>query len=548
MKRILMKLVFKFLLIMICPMIVNANNSSDDIVYTAEYDDNYTYGNVVKCWAHDAYAHQKGIMNVSGKDVCVLIQEDYFDTFVCDDNGMEQFQLSVSSSDGNTYVGYGCRKPNSEAQIEYQQKELYIGYSDQPGDWIEDECHIISGDSIAFVGQNCRIEAVKEGETKLKVINNSNRSIRYYNYNVLEAYQSISELDQNYNYGSIDQCSLGSGGYRYGDKVSFGDVTFCASSLSGYNYEMYSVSCKDAGYESFKLVFDSGGKHYKGYGCRQLKKTEQAEDSIDWIAKTIYLGEEEDIADYYTHSCSVVSGDAGYFNSPGVMVNHCRLYTSKAGIVRVKAYNEKTSLATYYEYNVLAPPEGITDLDDTYQYKDVVSCSIYVSGGYSGAHVGKEIEIDGVTFCGSGYSHEYVRADVECPTGYEKFPITLKYNDAIYYAYGCRKIYISEPEDPTLDPGDGVYGCAVIPDEIREWINSTLNLVKYIALVLVIVLGILDFIKAAASGEADQMKKSGSSFLKRIIAVVILFLLPLIVELVLNLIEIYGADSTCLPN
>jgi len=105
-----------------------------------------------------------------------------------------------------------------------------------------------------------------------------------------------------------------------------------------------------------------------------------------------------------------------------------------------------------------------------------------------------------------------------------------------------------EPEDPTPDIGAPVYGCDVIPDEIREWINSTLNLVKYIALVLVIVLGILDFIKAAASGEADQMKKSGSSFLKRIIAVVILFLLPVIVELVLNLIEIYGADSTCLPN
>jgi len=67
-------------------------------------------------------------------------------------------------------------------------------------------------------------------------------------------------------------------------------------------------------------------------------------------------------------------------------------------------------------------------------------------------------------------------------------------------------------------------------------------------LVLVIVLGILDFINDEARGEADQMKKSGSSFLKRIIAVVILFLLPVIVELVLNLIEIYGADSTCLPN
>jgi len=114
-------------------------------------------------------------------------------------------------------------------------------------------------------------------------------------------------------------------------------------------------------------------------------------------------------------------------------------------------------------------------------------------------------------------------------------------NDFIFEYEGDEEI----PEDD-VEPGDQVYGCDVIPEEIRDWINSTLNLVKYVALALVIVLGILDFIKAAASGEADQMKKSGSKFLKRIIAVVILFLLPVIVELVLNLIEIYGADSACL--
>jgi len=100
--------------------------------------------------------------------------------------------------------------------------------------------------------------------------------------------------------------------------------------------------------------------------------------------------------------------------------------------------------------------------------------------------------------------------------------------------------------EPEPDPGDGVYGCEVIPESIRNWINDTLNLVRYIALVIVIVLGVLDFLKAAGSGEAEIMKKAGTDFLKRIIAVVVLFILPLIVDLILNLIEIYGADSTCL--
>jgi len=132
-------------------------------------------------------------------------------------------------------------------------------------------------------------------------------------------------------------------------------------------------------------------------------------------------------------------------------------------------------------------------------------------------------------------------------TSQSYYSITTDKSEAEEYVNKVLTADGTQPEVP-MDPGEQVYGCRVIPDEIREWINSTLNLVKYVALALVIVLGILDFIKAAASGESDQMKKSGSSFLKRIIAVAILFLLPLIVELVLNLIEIYGADSTCLPN
>ncbi|MBE6138238.1 MAG: hypothetical protein E7173_00650 [Firmicutes bacterium] len=106
---------------------------------------------------------------------------------------------------------------------------------------------------------------------------------------------------------------------------------------------------------------------------------------------------------------------------------------------------------------------------------------------------------------------------------------------------------LPEPEpEPEPNPGDPVTGCEVIPASIRIWIKDTLNLVKYVVLVVVIVLGILDFLKAAGSGEAEAMKKAGTDFLKRVIAVIVLFLLPLIVDLILNLIEIYGADSTCL--
>ena len=99
--------------------------------------------------------------------------------------------------------------------------------------------------------------------------------------------------------------------------------------------------------------------------------------------------------------------------------------------------------------------------------------------------------------------------------------------------------------DDNYNPGEDVYGCEVVPEEVHKWIRISLNFIKYIALVLVIVLGTIDFIKAAGSGEPDAMKKAGQTFIKRVIAVIILFLLPMIVELILHLINLYGTTNDC---
>ena len=112
-----------------------------------------------------------------------------------------------------------------------------------------------------------------------------------------------------------------------------------------------------------------------------------------------------------------------------------------------------------------------------------------------------------------------------------------------YYTVILNESGNSREIDTNIIDGEEVTGCEVIPPVIRKWINNILNFVKYVALALVIILGVLDFIKAAASGEPDQMKKSGQAFLKRVIAVVILFLLPYIIDLILNLVDLAGVDK-----
>ena len=70
--------------------------------------------------------------------------------------------------------------------------------------------------------------------------------------------------------------------------------------------------------------------------------------------------------------------------------------------------------------------------------------------------------------------------------------------------------------------------------ELMAWIRNIIKYMKYFLPVIVIVLGILDFIKAIASSSDDDMKKAQSKFVKRLIAAALVFLVPLIIGFVLD--------------
>lgn len=66
------------------------------------------------------------------------------------------------------------------------------------------------------------------------------------------------------------------------------------------------------------------------------------------------------------------------------------------------------------------------------------------------------------------------------------------------------------------------------------WFANIIRWIKYIAPVLAIILGMLDFIKAIISSNDDDMKKSQGKFVKRLIAAALLFIVPFIIEFVLD--------------
>ena len=71
-------------------------------------------------------------------------------------------------------------------------------------------------------------------------------------------------------------------------------------------------------------------------------------------------------------------------------------------------------------------------------------------------------------------------------------------------------------------------------ERLISFIGNILKWVKYIVPVIVIVLGILDFIKALSSDNDDAMKKAQGKFMKRLIAAALVFIIPLIIEFILN--------------
>ncbi len=92
--------------------------------------------------------------------------------------------------------------------------------------------------------------------------------------------------------------------------------------------------------------------------------------------------------------------------------------------------------------------------------------------------------------------------------------------------------------------GSGNNDCG-FSQRLGTWIVNIFKWVKYILPVIVIVLGILDFIKAIGADKEDEMKKAQKRFIVRLIAAALVFIIPLILEFVLIKMG-FGYDSCSL--
>ena len=83
-------------------------------------------------------------------------------------------------------------------------------------------------------------------------------------------------------------------------------------------------------------------------------------------------------------------------------------------------------------------------------------------------------------------------------------------------------------------------------EKSTAWLVQTLlNYLKILGPTIAIVLGSLDFGKAVITSDEESMKKAKNAFIKRIIAAVALFFVPLFVQILLGLFGITTDNATC---
>lgn len=148
----------------------------------------------------------------------------------------------------------------------------------------------------------------------------------------------------------------------------------------------------------------------------------------------------------------------------------------------------------------------------------------------------------------ANYASEFAKIELKLHTLCQSFYSTAYYSDSCVQK--CTKLEkeISDLKEnyniDQIDPGNG-NGC-FLSKRITDWILKVIRWIRYIVPILLIILSILDFIKAIASDSEDEIKKVGAKFAKRLIAALLIFLVPLIIEFLLETFGLLTDSGFCI--
>lgn len=102
-------------------------------------------------------------------------------------------------------------------------------------------------------------------------------------------------------------------------------------------------------------------------------------------------------------------------------------------------------------------------------------------------------------------------------------------------------IFITNMNISYAETDDGVKLCqGILGEDLTALLKDALRLMQIAGPILVIIMTIIDLIKATANGGKDDLSKVGKKTVKRLIYAVLLFLIPTILNWVFSIFGIYG--------
>lgn len=93
---------------------------------------------------------------------------------------------------------------------------------------------------------------------------------------------------------------------------------------------------------------------------------------------------------------------------------------------------------------------------------------------------------------------------------------------------------------------DGPNGCNnILGDEGTRIFNNILKTIQYAGPILVAIMTIIDLVKVSISGDKEGLTKLHPKFIKRLVAAMLLFFIPLLINLVFDFVGI-DIDKICI--
>lgn len=315
---------------------------------------------------------------------------------------------------------------------------------------------------------------------------------------------------------------------------------------SKYSEELKSNTCYYTSEKETYLQFTSGIKPYEGtnstYNRYEYSLTVETADKSE--PENVYIWElgKFDIGDYYEKAATGGCYQYAAYNPPG---------WASGLIFSDGSYPEVPSSWNKYEYLTL-----FTD-DNTKQEKNDDLSQQIAESNQRIDELSSEIEIlDKMLNNPNNYSPDEIDEQRKRVNDLqEEVNATTSKILRTCLEYIETSIITEELEEECADYREGVLEgiasglirdftsrCAML-GTLDKWLQGLFNFVKIGAIVILVIMGLVDFTKAVASGKDDSFKEAGSNLLKRSVILVIIFVLPLIIEFILTQFKILDNNS-----